>query len=182
MIESLNWFFTNVIRVQFLSTSHHSVRKWDIRISQRQHRSHFKASNSQSFKWNTLIVSLHLANFFKDGLILKCWELLSETFLWHFIEGFVRLVFLNVDCKLQIAILYHIEFRYVSPLQEPVPYCPITTGAFNLCSIDMHNGLSSPLFHVQDIKLTKGRSLSFGFSNIFLCNSYDKIIWHNLNV
>ena len=46
-----------------------------------------------------------------DPMLLKCWHLLHEKFLWHFDVGFVQQVFLDVGRQLWIHILYPLDLQ-----------------------------------------------------------------------
>ena len=75
-----------------------------------------------------------------DPILLKCWYPLPETSLWYFDVDFDQKLFSNVRCQLQIEVptLLIIKIRIpTTKLQKPEPYCPITSGSFTLCFVDI---------------------------------------------
>lgn len=96
----------------FFMTSSYSVKKWTIADA---------ASNTLEnvelfdFHWvysECIYWISSSCQIFQDGpVLLKFWYRFSETFFWHFYVTFVWLVFSDVDCHLEIYVLYHLELQ-----------------------------------------------------------------------
>lgn len=99
-----------IIKDPFLITSYNLIKKWNIRILQMHHWTHFKMWNSltSTFMWNSFIRFLHQANFHQ--IVWYYWN--ADThYPRHFDMGFVWLGISDVYCQLQMNMLYHLDLQ-----------------------------------------------------------------------